>query len=75
MWRAGARLSAPNLFVVSVESGELIRVTRDGAHGAVAASWSPDGRWIAFESYAFDEDESAASLWQIAAPALPDGEP
>jgi TolB protein len=58
-------LEFANLFVISVEGGETIRVTRfDGYDGAPA--WSPDGSRIAFESSPGDPDDSAGiTLWMI----------
>jgi TolB protein len=62
-------LSQPNIFVVSAEGGEPIRVTYNEASEDGAPSWSPDGRWIAFESHVDPRETSPSALWRIAAPA------
>ena len=72
-------LPVPNIFIVPAEacpepgrrSCTPIRVTRDDAYEDSAPSWSPDGRWIAFESHLAGQDEDTpASLWRIAVPSL-----
>jgi TolB protein len=61
-------LPAPEIFVISVDGGEPLRVTHHETRGDGAASWSPDGTWIVFESYPMGDEENPASLWRIAAP-------
>jgi len=62
-------LPVPNIFVVPVDGGTPVRVTRSSTDEDGAPSFSPDGRWIAFESHPGQEEDSPASLWRIAAPA------
>ncbi|MCH7653092.1 MAG: PD40 domain-containing protein [Chloroflexi bacterium] len=65
-------LPSPNIFVLPREGGTPIRVTRGDGNEDAAPSWSPDGLWIAFESHNFEDEESPAALWIIAAPRLSD---
>ncbi|MBV6509019.1 MAG: Protein TolB [Acidimicrobiales bacterium] len=62
-----------HLWVLYIESGSVVQLTSDAEHGDGAASWSPDGSWIVFESYPVEHDGDGepagpASLWAIAAP-------
>ncbi|MCH8064008.1 MAG: PD40 domain-containing protein [Chloroflexi bacterium] len=61
-------LPSPNIFVIPWEGGTPIRVTHSDVNEDAAPSWSPDGLWIAFESHDFEDEESPAALWLIAAP-------
>lgn len=63
-------LAVPNIFVISVEGGNPLRITYDDTHEDGAPSWSPDGRWIAFESHEGSAEDTPAALWRIAAPSL-----
>lgn len=41
-----------------------------GQASAQNAACSPDGRWIAFESHLGVDEDTPASLWRVAAPAI-----
>jgi TolB protein len=64
----GEGLEFANLFILSIDGGEPLRVTIfDGYDGA--PSWSPDGNRIAFESCSGDPDESdGTTIWMIDVP-------
>jgi TolB protein len=60
-------LAGANLFVVPTAGGTPVRVTHfSGYDGAV--TWSPDGKWLAFESSSNPDGESRTAIWRIAAP-------
>ncbi len=59
-------LSNPQIFVITSDGRELVRVTFDLSYSDSAPSWSPDRGKILFESHT--TDVSPASLWEIAAP-------
>ena len=59
-----------NLFVISVDGGDPIRITNYAAGTDGAPSWSPDGTRIAFESGKGDlEVSSGTTLWIIDVPS------
>jgi TolB protein len=47
-----------DLYVMDLASGEITQVT-DSPHYDSAPSWSPDGQWLAFETYLNDNLEIA----------------
>ena len=57
-----------NIFVAAAAgSSPPSRVTsQPGYDGAV--TWSPDGRWLAFESSANPNGNAPSSIWRIPAP-------
>lgn len=61
-------LEFANLFILPISGGNPTRVTRhEGYDGA--PSWSGDGKWIAFESYPGDPDDSpGTTIWIIEVP-------
>ncbi|MBN1997587.1 PD40 domain-containing protein, partial [candidate division KSB1 bacterium] len=57
-----------NIFVIPARGGEAIRITNYNGYDG-APSWSPDGRFILFESCPGDPDDGPGTdIWQI--PAL-----
>jgi TolB protein len=58
----------PNIYIVSTEGGEPLRVTHSDTAEDGAPSWSPGGRWIAFESHIVQDEDTPSALWIIAAP-------
>jgi TolB protein len=62
-------LAVANIHVISATGGLPARVTDDATYDG-APSWSPDGKWIAFESANDPAEDSPSALWLI---AVPDG--
>lgn len=60
----------PNLYIISSEGGDPMRLTMSDDHYDGAPSWSNDGQWVAFESHA-GEDDVPTGLWIIQVPDLP----
>jgi TolB protein len=58
-----------NIFLVSADGNQVIRVTRSPSEEDGAPAMSPDGRWIYFESHRKPcRDHSPAQIWRIASP-------
>jgi TolB protein len=62
-------LAVPNLFVVAAGGGEPIQITDSDIYEDGAPSWSPDGRWVAFESHVEQDGDAPSALWRIDLPA------
>jgi TolB protein len=62
-------LSSATLFVVSKDGGQPIRVTDQSGYLG-APSWSPDGRFIAFETSPGDPDGSSTQIGIVQSPPL-----
>lgn len=64
-------LQLPNIFAFSSRGvGRPIRITFSGTYEDGAPSYSPDGRWIAFESHSTADEDSPSAIWII--PARPE---
>jgi TolB protein len=64
-------LASANLFVISASGGTPIRLTNQSYYDG-APSWSPDGKWVSFETGVVDPavgDPDLTSIWKIAAPS------
>lgn len=62
-------LAKPNIFLLPVSGGPVIRVTRSDVCEDGAPAISPNGRWIAFESHRTADETSPSDLWIIRTPA------
>jgi len=60
-------LDAPSIFTIPLDGGEQTRITEQKGDSDSAPSYSPDNRWIVFESHRADDEESPASIWIIEA--------
>ncbi len=56
-------LAQPNIFAFPVDGGAPIRLTRSSEHEDGAASISPDGQWLVFESHRTSDEDSPSDLW------------
>ena len=43
------RVGAPQIYIMDLDSGNVRRLTFNGGYNT-APAWSPDGKWIAYES-------------------------
>ncbi len=59
------RSAVPNIFLLPVQGGEPIRVTRSATHEDGAPTSSPDGHWVAFESHLGEDEEYPSEIWLI----------
>lgn len=60
-------LDAPSIFVIPSGGGNPARITEQAGDADSAPSFSPDGRWIAFESMRADDEDACAAIWIIEA--------
>ena len=63
-----AELAYSNIYFIPVKGGVPVRLTHNDTGYDGAPSWSPDGRWIAFESCVGEPDGTAGTgIWIIEA--------
>lgn len=60
-------IDAPSIFTIPADGGSPTRVTEQKGDSDSAPSYSPDNRWIAFESHRADDEKSPAAIWIIEA--------
>jgi len=66
---ASDRLEADDLWRIAPDGSDLSRITaHSGPPWYIEPSWSPDGRWIVFESHEGQDKDTPAGLWRIAVP-------
>lgn len=61
-------LPVANLFIIPATGGQTIQATFSEGREDGAPSWSPDGKWIAFESHEGQDVGSPSALWQLLVP-------
>ena len=59
-------LDVPNIFIIPSKGGTPVRITNNSSNEDGAPSWSPDGKWIAFESHSGEDEDTPAGIWKIA---------
>jgi Tol biopolymer transport system component len=65
-------LPVPNIFAFpSSGAGAPVRVTYSSDCEDGAPSFSPDGKWIAFESHTGGDEDYPSEIWILASPPLP----
>lgn len=58
----------PNIYLLPVSGGAMIRVTTSTTNEDGAPSVSPSGLWVAFESHRTDDEDSPSDIWLIRMP-------
>lgn len=59
----------PVIWAFSIDGNRRIQITEGGGHEDGAASVSPDGKWVAFESHKVKfNEESSSEIWIIRMP-------
>jgi TolB protein len=64
---ASNRAGAWDLYLLDLSNGETTRLTDTTAYDA-APSWSPDGRWLAYESYTGEADAANLEIFLLEVP-------
>jgi len=61
-------IAIPNIYAFPVDGGTPVRVSASSDHEDGAASCSPDGKWIAFESHRGQDEDTPSEIWIIETP-------
>ena len=55
----------PNIFAISVNAGNTVRITNTETNEDGAPSASPDGKYVAFETHPGEDEEFPSEIWLI----------